>query len=176
MLRKAPYEVRHLLIRSIDGTRVTTLAQLISVSETLIATGTEYEMKQKAEALTEEWAREGFHFPSKNEQAWDSLVALVALLTLMGYSVVYDPDYVNLQKGNVTGAVPLAQWPGKHGKKGGGYRYAFMGTTLLAWPTQLPAGHGINMEPATSEEFMRTMQQAVKLQREIGPGYEFVLG
>jgi hypothetical protein len=55
-----PYEIRHLLIRSIDGSRVTVLIKLISGSQSELAAGTEHEMRQKADSVMQEWAKEGF--------------------------------------------------------------------------------------------------------------------
>src|SRR5258708_33319476 len=125
MVRQSPYEARHLLIRSVDGSLVTNLIQLVSGNETGLGAGTEYEMDRKAEALMEEWAREGFRpLREPNERAWESLRETIALLSLMGYNVVYDHDYKDL-RGNFTGAVPLDQWQGKQGKNGGSYKYAF---------------------------------------------------
>ena len=98
----------------------------------------------------------------------------VTLAMLMGYKVVYDPSYIDMRRMNLTGAVPLAQWPGRSGKNRGGYQYAFTGTTILASPT-LPPGHGINMAP-NSKEFIQTMRQAIELQKTVGPLVELVLG
>ena len=99
-------------------------------------------------------------------------------LTIMtqraGHKVVFDPAHADVRRKNLTGVVPLAQWPGRSGRNGGGYQYAFTGTTILASPT-LPPGHGINMAPST-EEFIRTMRQAVELQKTVGPLVELVLG
>lgn len=65
-----------------------------------------------------------------------------------------------MRRMNLTGAIPLAKWPGRSGKNGGGYQSAFTGITLLASPT-LPPGHGINMAPST-EELIQTMRQAIE--------------
>ena len=175
MVKQSPYEVRHLLICSGVNSSTCCLIQLISGNKTEIGTGTEYEMGQKADALMNDWKREGFHLPGQNEQAWESLEATITLLRLMGYKVVYDPAYQDLRRGNATGAFPLDQWPGKQGKNGGGYHYAFTGTLLIAGP-MLPPGHAVNLEPANSQEFVRTMQQAVTLQKTVGPFFELVLG
>jgi hypothetical protein len=97
----------------------------------------------------------------------------VTLAMLMGYKVVYDPTYADVRR-NLTGEVPLAQWPGRAGKNGGGYQYAFTGTLILASPT-LPPGHGIKMAPGT-KEFIQTMRQVSELQNTVGPFAELVLG
>jgi hypothetical protein len=148
--------------------------QLISGAQTEIATGTEYEMGQKADEVMQKWAGEGFRYQREREPVYEDLKSTVALAMLMGYKVVYDPTYVDMRRMNLTGAVPLAKWPGRSGKNGGGYQYAFTGTTLLASPT-LPPGHGINMAPST-EEFIQTMRQATELQKTVGPFAEVILG
>jgi hypothetical protein len=172
--KASPHQVRHLIVVPVDGPKVTMLTQLISGAQTEIATGTEYEMGQRADAVMQEWAKEGFRYQREREPAYEDLKSAVALAMLMGYKVVYDPSHVDMRRMNLTGAVPLAQWSGKSGKNGGGYQYAFTGTTILASPT-LPPGHGINMAPST-EEFIRTMGQAIALQKTVGPFAELILG
>jgi hypothetical protein len=169
-----PREVRHLLIHPVKAPRVTILSQLVAGVGTEIATGTEYEMGQKADALMQEWAGEGFRYQNEREPVYEALGPTVTLATLMGNRVVYDPQRVDMRRMNFTGAVPLAQWQGRHGKNGGGYQYAFTGTTIIASPT-LPPGHGINMAPR-SEETLRVMGQIIELQKTVGPVLEFVLG
>lgn len=172
--KASQYDARHLLVHSVNGSSNSTLRQFVSDELTEIGTGTEYEMDLKAHALMQEWAREGFRYRREREPVYEKLERTVTLATLMGYKVVYDPERVDVRRGNLLGVVPLVQWPGKPGKNGGSYHYAFMGTTILASPT-LPPGHGINMAPS-SEEFIRTMQQILALQKTVGPSCEFVLG
>jgi hypothetical protein len=131
------------------------LPKLISGVQSEIGTGTQYETGQKADAVMQKWAGEGFRYQREREPAYEDLKSTVTLAMLMGYKVVYDPEHRDLRRENLTGAVPLAEWPGRAGKNGGGYQYAFTGMTILASPT-LPPGHGINMAPST-EEFLRTM-------------------
>jgi hypothetical protein len=174
MTKNSPHQVRHLIVVPVDGSKVTLLMQLISGTQTEIATGTEYEMGQKADSVMQEWAKEGFRYQREREPAYEDLKSAVTLAMLMGYKVVYDPTYVDVRRMNLTGAVPLAKWPGRYGKNGGGYQYAFTGTTILASPT-LPPGHGINMAPST-EEFIKTMRQTIELQKTVGSLVELVLG
>lgn len=172
--KTSPHQIRHLIVVPVDGAKVTVLMQLVSGTQTEIATGTEYDMGQKADSVLLEWAKEGFRYQREREPAYEDLKSTVSLATLMGYKVVYDPTYVNVRRMNFTGAVPLAEWPGRLGKNGGAYQYAFTGTTILASPT-LPPGHGINMAPST-EEFIQTMRQATELQKTVGAFVELVLG
>jgi hypothetical protein len=170
----SPHEVRHLLIRPVEEQDDEVLTKLISGVQSEIARGKHYEMEQKADAVMQEWAKEGFRYQREREPAYEDLKSTVTLAMLMGCKVVYDPAYVNMQKRNLTGAVPLAQWPGRSGKNGGGYQYAFTGTTLLATPTP-PPGHGINMAPSP-KEFIQTMRQLIEAQNSVGPFVELVLG
>lgn len=170
----SPHEVRHLLILSVEDPSVTVLTKLVSGIQSEIGTGTQYETNQKAEAVMQGWAKEGFRYQRDREPVYEDLKSTVALAMLMGYKVVYDPTYRDVRRRNLTGAVSLAQWPGRSGKNGGGYQYAFTGTTIIASPT-LPPGHGINMAPGP-EEFVRVMQQVIALQKTVGPIDELVLG
>jgi hypothetical protein len=172
--KASPHEVRHLVIVPVDGSRVTALMQLIAGTQTEVATGTEYEMGQRADAVRQQWVGEGFRFQREREPAYEDLKSAVALAMLMGYKVVYDPAYADVRRLNPMGRIPLPQWPGRAGKNGGGYLYAFTGTTLLASP-QLPPGHGINMAPST-EEFIQTMRKAIELQKTVGQFAELILG
>jgi hypothetical protein len=131
-------------------------------------------MGQKADAVMQEWVGEGFRFQREREPAYEDLKSAVTLAMLMGYKIVYDPTYADVRRMNLTGAIPLANWPGRSGKSGGGYQYAFTGTTLLASPT-LPPGHRVNMAPSTAE-LIQTMRQAIELQKTVGPFAELVLG
>jgi hypothetical protein len=92
-------------------------------------------MEHKANAVRTEWAGEGFRHPREREPVYEDLNSTVKLAMLMGFKIAYDPSYVDVRRMNFTGAVPLTQWPGKVGKNGGGYRYAFTGMTIIASPT-----------------------------------------
>ena len=110
-------------------------------------------------------AKEGFRDRREREPAYEDLKSTVTLAMLMGYKVIYDPTYA---------AVSLAQWPGKAGKNGGGYQYAFTGRTILASPT-LPPEHGMKIAPG-AEDFLQTMRQVIALRQTVGPFFEIVLG
>jgi len=168
------HEVRHLIAVPVDGSKVSVLRQLASGTQTEIATGTEYEMGQKADSIMQEWAKGGFRYQRKREPAYEDLNSTVTLAILMGYKVVYDPTYVDARRMNLTGAVPLAKWPGCSDKNGCGYQYAFTGTTILASATFLPH-HGINLA-SSAEEFIQKMRQAVELQKTVRSLVELILG
>ncbi|MBZ5573198.1 MAG: hypothetical protein LAO09_15110 [Acidobacteriia bacterium] len=170
----SPHEVRHLLIHPIKNESGFMLTKLVSGIQSEIATGKLYEVEQRADAAMQEWAREGFRYRREREPAYEDLKSTVTLAMLMGYKVVYDPAYADVRRMNLMGAVPLTQWLGRAGKNGGGYQYAFTGTTILASPT-LPPGHGINMAPST-EEFLQTMRQAIEIQKTVGSMVELILG
>lgn len=165
-------EVRRLITRELDGPSLNVLQQLISGVVTEIDRGTEYEMREKAQAIRREWAHEGFRPPHKDKPVWESLKETVTLAKLMGFKVVHDPAAQDVR--NHTGAVPLDRWPGRHGKNGGDYLYAFTGMEILASPT-LPPGHGINLSPSSGKEFVSTMQQAIAAQKTVGPHARFPL-
>lgn len=164
-------EVRRLITRELDGPSLNVLQQLISGVVTEIDRGTEYEMREKARSIRQEWAHEGFRSPHKDKPVWESLKETVTLAKLIGFKAVYDPAAKDML--NRTGAVSLDQWPGRQGKNGGGYHYAFADTKIIASPT-LPPGHGINLSPSSGES-LSTMRQITTLQKTVGPVIEFVL-
>ena len=163
-------EVRHLLIHPVDAPSVVNLSQLIAGVETPIATGTEYEMRQKANAVMRQWKEQGFEL--ERDPVFAPLRHTIALARSMGYTFVYDPrDGMR----NLLDKVPLAEWTGITPKIGGGYEYAFEGTTMTARPT-LPPNHGLNMSPKTTDEMVQVMKAATELQNQVGPTVTFVLG
>ena len=167
-------EVRHLLIHSVDSSRETNLSQLTAAVNIPIATGTEYEMGQRAETLSQDWIdNEGFRFPRERELVFEPLKHTIVLATAIGNTGVYDPKYQNIQR-NLTGKVPLSSWPGVTAKNGGAYEYAFDGMKIVAQP-RLPPNHGLNLQPKTNEEFLVVLQKAVALRDAIGPTVEFLL-
>ena len=104
-----------------------------------------------------------------------SLKDAVALALGSGYKIIYDNRYKSMRPPfNATGAVPLAEWPGLQGKNGGGYEYAFNGTTITARPT-LPPNHGLNLRPKDNKETLEVMRQAVESLKDIGPTVDFLL-
>ena len=183
VVKKSPghHEARHLLIHSVDGSLETVLSQMTNGFVTRIATGTEYEMKKRADEMVQSWIdNEGFQFPRENAPVFEPLKHAIALATSMGYTHLYDARYKNITlsgpgKMNITGAVRLAEWPGLAGKNGGDYEYALEGNgTLIASPT-LPRGHGLNMTPQTAEETISVLQKAVALKESVGPTVTFLL-
>jgi len=165
-------EVRHLAVHSFQDLNVAVLTRLVSGVQSDIGTGKLYEMVKWADSVTHEWAREGFRY--QRNPVYEDLKSAVTLAMLMGYEVIYDPECVDVGTTNLTGAVPLTQWPGRSGKNGGGYEYAFTGTKMVASPTLAP-GLGINMA-THQEELAQTMCQAIDLLNSVGPVVELVLG
>jgi hypothetical protein len=172
-------EIRHLLIYLLDGARVTRLVELADGVEREIATGTQFEMTQKADALVQEWVTDhGFKYRPTADPAFEPLDRTISLAKKMGYTIIYDPRSQNFNptggRLNLTGAVPLTEWKGMTPKGGGGYVYALDGMKILARPT-LPANHGLNMSP-TREEVPAVLLKAAKALNTVGPFAEFILG
>ncbi len=169
-------EVRHLLIISVDGSRATQLIRLIQGVEELIGAGTEFEMKEMANGHLKLWAeQEGFQTP-RSGYAFEPLESTIALATRMGFTVIYDERFKNTTRAplNLTGAVPLANWPGIEGKNGGTYVYAVDQMRLYAHPT-LPATHPLSLGPSGTSDFAGYL---LKVQHEldlVGPHREFLL-
>jgi hypothetical protein len=67
----SPHEVRHLLIHPVEGPSSEVLTKLISGVQSEIAKGKHYEMEQKADAVRQEWAKEGFRHQSEREPAYE---------------------------------------------------------------------------------------------------------
>src|SRR3982074_1379498 len=86
--RDAPHEVRHLLIHPVEGPSSEVLTNVISGVQSEIATGKHYEMEQKADAVMQEWAGEGFRYQREHDPAWEDLKSTVTLAILMGFTVV----------------------------------------------------------------------------------------
>ena len=174
-LIKAPEnEVRHLLIYPVDAPREMKLVQLSGAAETPLATGTEYEMRQKANALVQLWAAEGF---KQQDKVFETLERTVALAMRLGFRIVWDPRFQKMDRPplNPTGAVPLEQWPGMTAKNGGGYVYALDQVQIHARPT-LPPGHNLGVAPSDPKEFAAFMLKATALLETVGPFAEFRLG
>jgi hypothetical protein len=168
-------EVRHLLIGGSPS--ATTLTRLDAAVQTPIATGTEHEMRKKAEELARDWIRnEGFQLAPEGEPVFEPLGHTIALATVLGFTHLYDSNYKNLtdpRNLNPTGAVDLAAWSGLTPKSGGGYAYALDGLTIIACPT-LPPDHNLNLK--FSKETLDILKEAVQLQKRVGPTLTFVLG
>jgi hypothetical protein len=174
-LRKGS-EVRRLIIHSLDGSHSTELIHLTSDVRSPIAHGTEYEMRQRADALAQNWiGQEGFEHLSSDEPVYEPLSNTVALATEIGHSFLYDPRYKDVKILNLTGAVPLKKWVGVKGRSGKPYEYAFTGLQIIARPA-LPHDHGLNLKPANTEELLSVLRNAVALRAAIGRDESFVLG
>lgn len=170
--------MRHLLIDLVDGAHETNLVRLSDGLETPIATGTQYEMQQKADALVQLWiTNEGFKLPPNDKPVFEPLERTVALAMRMGFTIVWDPRFRKLDRPplNPTGAVPLATWPGLTPENGGGYEYAFDQMRLHARPT-LPPGHELGIAPSDPKEFAAFVLKATALLDAVGPRGEFLLG
>lgn len=166
--------VRHLLIEG-DDNAAKTLSKLEDGERTVVATGTHYEMDQKATSLMGEWMKnEGFKYrKDADPPVFESLKAVVALTTLVGYQHVYDPKCKNMR--NMTGLVPLAHWQGWKDTLGNDYEYGFTGTTIFVQP-RVTANHGVNMRPKDNQELMETFRKAIAVRKSLGPEQELVIG
>ena len=88
--------------------------------------------------------------------------------------MVYDERFKDLRQGNLTGAVPLAKWPGMAPKNGGGYVYALDDMRLYAQPT-LPTGSELLVAPSDGKDFAAYFLKVKAAQDEVGPFKEFHL-
>ncbi len=170
-------QVRHLLIDLIDGARETQLVQLCAGVETPLATGTQYEMGQKADELAQLWAtNEGFKRPPEGKLVFEPLERTVALAMKMGFTILYDTRYKRTDRPpfNLTGAVPLRTWPGMTPQNGGAYAYAFDLMRLHAWPT-LPPSHELYVAPSDPKELATYLVKVGTYLKTVGPAVEFVL-
>ncbi len=178
LTRAAGNEARHLLIYLVDGARETKLVQLSAGSETPIATGTQYEMGQKVDALAQLWVtNEGFARQPEDKFVFEPLERTKALVMKMGFTTVFDPRYTKMDRPpfNLTGAVPLSTWPGMTPKNGGGYVYALDQMGLHASPT-LPPGHELNAAPSDPKDLPAYLVKLNAFLKTVGPFSEFILG
>jgi hypothetical protein len=170
-------EVRHLLIDFVDGSRVTNLIQLSAGSETHLATGTEYEIGQKAEEFVRLWTAEGFkrHSPNDTQDlVYEPLERTVALAKRMGFISLYDS---NGPRSNFAGVVPLEEWRGVTPKLAGSYDYALGWLKIHARPL-LPANHPLTATsaPTDANGFAAYLSNYTKVLDEVvGPFREFLL-
>jgi hypothetical protein len=161
----------------VDSSRETKLVQMDAGLETNLATGTEYEMGQKAEELAQLWETNlGFKRQPADKPAGEPLEWTVALAKRMGFTFLYDDRYKTLElpRLNVTGAVPLDEWPGMTPQGGGSYEYALGRLQIHARPV-LPLNHPLNM-PARSGEFAAYALNYSKALAAVGPIRDFTLG
>lgn len=89
-------KVRHLLIEG-DDPATKRLIQLENGVRTVVATGTEYEMGEKAKSMMRQWTKaDGFkRREDGGPPVFESLQPTIALVTLMGYTKIYDPKQKN---------------------------------------------------------------------------------
>lgn len=160
--------VRHLLVEGNDpGAK--TLSRLDNGVRTVVATGTHYEMDQKAMALIQEWCEnEGFKWRSDDgAPVWESLQGVVALAKLMGHTNLYEATHI------FGTAVPLDRWQGCRDKNGDDYQYGYTGTMIEALP-RVTAKHGINMSPS-NEELFAMLSKSIEIRKALGPNRRFML-
>jgi hypothetical protein len=165
-------EVRHLVIVYLDGSKSTQLVQFTDGVEAVVDVGTEYEVKQTANARLLEWPANGFKSP-KTGYAFEKLEHTVALAKKLGFNHIQDDRCKDRRwpDPNLTGVVPLSSWPGVNAKNGGSYLYALDHMRIYAQP-QLPPGVKltINFKDIAS---LSKVQEALAL---VGPHCEFALG
>jgi len=169
-------ETRHLLIFFENGSSETNLIQITNGVETLVFTGTEYEAKQKADALVQLWKTEENFIRSREGYAYEPLERTIALAKKMGFTIVYDPRFKKVDRPplNLTGAVSLSSWLGMMAKNGGGYAYALDQMRLYARPTLPPSSEPL-IAPSDGREFAAFMLKQKAVLDAVGPFQEFIL-
>ncbi len=159
-------EVRHLLIEGEDAS-TRTLSTLVNGVRTEVERGPLYKMEERADALTEQWADEGFEYRSDNgPPAFEPLRHVITLAKLMGHATV-------MQAGHPA-SIPLERWAGCRDANGDEYEYGYDGLNLYAQP-KVTAKHGVNMQPKTHEEFIAEISKAIKIRKALGPDRQFIL-
>jgi hypothetical protein len=169
-------EVRHLLILFLNGSAATELVQLSDGFDSSIATGTEYEMKEKADSIVQLWVTQDNFARPREGFAFESLARTIALAMKMGYTTVYDRSYAKMDRPpfNLTGAVSLSTWPGMSPKNGGGYEYALDQMRLHARPTLPPSPEPL-IAPSGGKEFAAFVLKHKAILDTVGPFAEFIL-
>ena len=162
--------MRHLLIE-VDDPGAKTLSRLDNGVRSVIATGTLYEMDERAMSLVEEWGtKEGFKYRGHNDPpAWECLRDIIVLTKIMGHTTLYDATNRPFPV-----PIPLDHWQGCKDKNGDDYQYGYTGTTIEACP-RVTSQHGINMTPATNEELLAEMRKAITIRKALGPERKFIL-
>lgn len=169
--------VRHLLILFHDGYADTELVLMENTVLSSLARGTEFEVKEQAEATAQIWIEdEHFLRLGRNEFAWEPLAPTVALAQVMGFVDVYDSRFKKMTwpNPNFTGEVQLKSWPGISAKNGGRYLYALDQVRLHARP-ELPARMGQIVAPSDGQELIAFMLKYRAILDSIGPTQMFVL-
>jgi hypothetical protein len=172
----AEKSVRHLLVFFVDGSRETQLVQICDGMETLVLTGTEFETREKANALIQQWVtQENFTRPHDG-YAFEPLERTISLARRMGFKVVYDARFKNMTwpNPNLTGAAALSSWPGMAPENGGGYLYALDQMRLHAQPTLPPGGEPL-VAPTDGKEFAAFILKHKAVLDTVGPPREFIL-
>jgi len=151
----AEKSVRHLLVFFVDGSRETQLIQICDGVESLVLTGTEFETRQKADALIQQWVTQENFIRPRDGFAFEPLERTISLAKRMGFKIVYDERFksMTLPNPNLTGAAALSAWPGMTPSNGGGYLYALDQMRLHARPT-LPPSQEPLIAPRDGKEFV----------------------
>ena len=115
------------------------------------------------------------HYPYLLKWGTSYAYGAVALAMKMGYNIVYDPKFKK-PLSNLTGAVPLKEWPGMTPQNGGGYEYAFHQVQIQARPI-LPLSHPLKKAsaPRGGKEFAAFWLRHKAALDEVGPFREFTL-
>jgi hypothetical protein len=172
----AEKSVRHLLVFFVDGSRETQLVQISDGVESLLLTDTEYETRERANTLIQQWVtQENFTRP-RDGYAFEPLERTVSLAKRMGFKVVYDARFKSMTwpNPNITGAVDLSLWPGMIPKNGGGYLYALDQMRLHARPT-LPPSEEPLVAPTEGKEFAAFILKHKAVLDTVGSYREFIL-
>jgi hypothetical protein len=161
--------VRHLIIEG-DDPAAKTLSKLENGVRTDVATGTHYEMDEKAMALIKDMCqKEDFSWKNDDAPVWESKREIVALLKLMGHTSLHDARDIT------TPDIPLDRWQGCKDKNGDDYSYWYTGTTVVASP-RVTAKHGISTVLSTNtQELMAQLAKIVKIRKALGPERTFLL-
>jgi hypothetical protein len=166
---KPVHEVRRLLIDSVNGPGLTTLSQLIGTAHTDIATGTQYEVGQRADSLAQAWLKEGFESSSENgPPPYESLEGVIKIASILGHAQISIPNRLN-----PIGPVSLTQWRGLVPKNNGSYEYAFDGFYIHAQGA-LPPNHNLTC-PKDVKEWPAFLAKVQALREAVGPPGKFLL-
>jgi hypothetical protein len=166
---KPVHEVRRLIIQVVNGPGETTLSQLIGAEHSVIKNGTEYDMRQQADALAQTWQNEGFKLVSETgPPPYDSLRAAIKIAAIMEYTSVLTPNRLN-----PAAATPLAQWHGVVPRNNGSYEYGFDGSYIHAQGA-LPPNHGLTV-PKDTKELAAFFAKVEALREAVGPRGKFLL-
>jgi hypothetical protein len=172
----AEKSVRHLLVFFVDGSRETQLIQICDGVESLVLTGTEFETRQKADALIQQWVTQENFIRPRDGFAFEPLERTISLAKRMGFKIVYDERFKSMTwpNPNLTGAAALSAWPGMTPSNGGGYLYALDQMRLHARPT-LPPSQEPLIAPRDGKEFATFILKHKAVLDTVGSYREFIL-